>query len=338
MGSGIAQLLVQEGLDVVLYDIAPAALRSGLERIRQGLEKAGRRELLPRVEPTDSIEAAASADMAIEAAYEDLEVKRALLRRLGELLPPPRVIATNTSSLSVRELASAAPAPERVLGMHFFNPATLMRLVEVIPHPGTSEPARKAVLELARRLGKTAVVSADAPGFIANRLVRPFYLRPLEMAARGDAAPGVLDEVFRRRGFRMGPFQLMDLIGLDVNLAITRVLHRGLGERFRPSSLQESLVARGALGRKSGAGFYLYGPDGKASGENPMLKELGVPPRPRVWVDTEVLFRQVILDVATEAGRLVEEKVATQEDIETAMRLGLHWPKGPLEWAKELAV
>jgi 3-hydroxybutyryl-CoA dehydrogenase len=334
MGSGIAQLLAQNAFDVSLFDASPAALRAGLDRIGAGLAKAGKPEALTRIEPTNELDVLGACDLVIEAAFEDLEVKKGLFKKLDALLPSPKTLATNTSSLPVGQIASAAGTPDRVVGIHFFNPAPVMKLVEIVPHDSTWEETLQLAAEFVRRLGKTPVVSADAPGFIANRLARPFYLKPLALLSDGKAGAAELDEALRRRGFKMGPFELMDLIGLDVNLSITRVLHKSLGERFAPSKLQEDLVARGSLGRKSGRGFYVY-EQGKPKGENPELASM-TPPRSGS-IDYDGLFREVLAAVAEEAERMVAEHVASAEDIDTAMRLGFNWPKGPLEWFREIS-
>ena len=334
MGSGIAQLALQSGLEVLLFDSSSSALRAGLDRIGAGLAKAGKMELLPRLEPFEDLSALAPADAVIEAAFEDPAVKQDLFRRLDALLPAPKLLATNTSSIPVARIAQAASRPERVVGLHFFNPAPVMKLVEVIPHSGTAPAAERAALELAERMGKTPVRSKDAPGFIANRLARPFYLKPMQAVEGGKASVTDADRALRAAGFKMGPFELMDLIGLDVNLAITRFLHSSLGERFKPSALQVKLVERGELGRKTGRGFYLY--EGRASaGENPALKEL-VPAYRSGTI--EGLFEAVLRDVRSEAQRLVDEGVASAGDVDTAMRLGLNWPEGPFEWTRRLGL
>lgn len=336
MGSGIAQLALQSGLEVLLFDSSPAALRAGLDRIREGLMKAGRMELLPRLEPFGTLEALAPAEAVVEAAFEDPKVKQDIFSRLDSLLPSPRLLASNTSSIPIARIAGAASRPERVIGLHFFNPAPVMRLVEVIPHAGTSPEAEKAALELASALGKTPVRCKDSPGFIANRLARPFYLQPMRRVERGEASVTAVDRALREAGFRMGPFELMDLIGLDVNLAITNFLHSSLGERFRPAEVQARLVERGELGRKTGKGFYLY-QGKKPSGENPALGAVLRAYSPGSS-STAGLFEAVLQDVLAEAQRLVEEGVATGEDIDTAMRLGLNWPEGPFAWARRLGL
>ncbi len=335
MGSGIAELALRSGLEVLLFDSHPPALRAGLDRIQAGLAKAGKIELLTRVEPFELIEALAPADAVVEAAFEDPAVKRGLFERLDSILPAPRLLATNTSSIPTAGVAEAASRPERVLGLHFFNPAPIMKLVEVIPHAKTSPAAVQEALALAAALGKTPVRSKDAPGFIANRLARPFYLRSLALAEAGKLSITAADRALREAGFKMGPFELMDLIGLDVNLAITRFLHSTMGERFRPSPLQTALVDRRELGRKTGRGFYLY--EGRKSvGENPALKELAPAYSPSA-AGAGGLFEAMLGDVLEEARLLVKEGVATAEDIDVAMRLGMSWPEGPFAWAARLA-
>ncbi|MDP9111413.1 MAG: 3-hydroxyacyl-CoA dehydrogenase family protein, partial [Candidatus Eremiobacteraeota bacterium] len=200
-----------------------------------------------------------SATLAIEAAPERLDLKRAIFAQLGTLLPAPAVLATNTSSLAVSEIAAGVPAPERVVGIHFFNPPSLMELVEIVRAPESSDAALEVAGAFVRAIGKTAVVASDTPGFIVNRVARPFYLQALH-ALTADVAPvSEMDGLARAAGFRMGPFELMDLIGLDVNLATTESIYDRTGaERLAPVPLQAQMVSQNRLGRKTKAGFYDY--------------------------------------------------------------------------------
>ncbi|MBI4052381.1 MAG: 3-hydroxybutyryl-CoA dehydrogenase [Elusimicrobia bacterium] len=332
MGAGIAQLAAQHNFEVRLCDVSERLLEEAENRILKGLEKLEIPSAFSLVRKTTQISSLKDCDFVVEAVSEDLKVKQAVFRRLDALLLPPKVLATNTSSLPIRKIASATENPDRIVGMHFFNPAPLMKLVEVVPHIETSANTIELIWNLALALEKTPVRCKDSPGFIANRLARPFYLRPMMLLSRGEVTVTQVDQAMRIGGFRMGPFELMDLIGLDVNLAITKVLFVGLGERFKPVPLQEKLVEMGHLGRKSSKGFYLY-EGGKPKGENPVLTELilGGPASKSV----DGLFRSVLQDVYEEARRMVEEKVTTSADIDTAMKLGMAWPRGPFEWQKE---
>ena len=217
---------------------------------------------------------ASAADIAIEAALEDLDLKRTIFGALDREAPPDALLATNTSALSVAAIAVATSRPEHVLGLHFFNPAPLMPLVEVVRGPQTDADSVKRAVALMERWGKTPVVAEDAPGFIVNRVNRPFTLEALAMLEAGEASIPEIDAAVRSAGYPMGPFELMDLTGVDVTLAAARGIHEGfvargdpLADRFRPSEMQERLVEAGRLGRKAGAGFYAY--DGGPVGEDP---------------------------------------------------------------------
>lgn len=264
MGRGIAQVAAQAGFEVVLVDPFPQALERARESLRDVfamLERKGRLHepagvLLGRIAVAEELEAARSATVAIEAAPERLELKRDLFERLSALLPHA-VLATNTSTIPVSRIAAAAERPERVVGMHFFNPVPLMRLVEVIPGLATSPAVVRRTVALAEAFGKTPVVAADQPGFLVNRVARPFYGEALKLAGEGVPVEAI-DRAMRGLGFRMGPFELLDLIGLDVNLAATVSVYEAFFHepRYRPHPLQRQMVDAGRLGRKAGRGFY----------------------------------------------------------------------------------
>jgi 3-hydroxybutyryl-CoA dehydrogenase len=280
----------------------------------------------------------------IEAAPEDLDLKRNLFGRLASVCGPGAVLATNTSSLSVTAIAAAVPDPQRVVGMHFFNPPALMQLVEVVAGEESGEPALELATEVGRGMGRTPIRARDSVGFVANRCVRPFFLESLRMLAEGVAPHNEIDRIVRLgAGLRMGPFELMDLIGIDVNFAVARSFwEQSFGEpRWRPSPLHERMVTSGRLGRKTGRGFYTY--------------EQGEPHRPR---DPDVeeerpIFDEEVLEavagpnapavltrlgstIANEACFALGERVASADDINTAMRLGYNWPVGSLEWGEGL--
>jgi 3-hydroxybutyryl-CoA dehydrogenase len=269
MGHGIAQVAAQAGYAVRLADAVPGAALAGLERIRANLDGAVQRgkvtalerdAALGRIEPAGGVvEAARGADLVIEAVPEDLALKRDLFARLGAAAPTA-VLATNTSSLSVAAIAAAASRPERVVGMHFFNPVHLMRLVEVVTHEGTGAEARDTAVAAARRMGKEAIVVRDSPGFASSRLGVALGLEAIRMVEEGVASPEDIDRAMTL-GYNhpMGPLRLTDLIGLDVRLAIARYLHGTVGgARFAPPALLERMVAEGKLGRKTGQGFYAW--------------------------------------------------------------------------------
>lgn len=268
MGSGIAQVAAQAGFHVVLYDLDQATLgkaRTALATTLQALESKGRLPpgqadlIQSRIRFTNDINDCVT-DLVVEAIVEKVAPKIALFNRLAELNHSETIFATNTSSLSVSTIARGIVHPARVVGMHFFNPAPVMKLVEVVQGELTAPEIVDTVLELARELGKTPVRCMDRPGFIVNRVARPYYLEALRLATSQGIAPGIIDQAMRSVGFRMGPFELMDLIGNDVNLAVTKSLYEALGRppRLAPSPLQERKVAEGHLGRKTSRGYYDY--------------------------------------------------------------------------------
>ena len=344
MGAGIAQLLAQQGIGVRIVDVSETVLDKAEAAISAGLVRAGKPEALAAVRKTVRLEDVGGCDLVIEAVAERLDVKLELFARLGKLVDPSAFLATNTSSLSVGKIAESASQPERVLGLHFFNPAPVMRLVEVVRAERTSESAIRFGMEIARRLGKTPVLCRDTPGFIANRVARPFYLAGMRLLEGGAGSPLEIDRAVRERGgFKMGPLELVDLIGLEVNLAITEAIYEGLGrpDRFKPCEVQRRLVERGEFGRKSGKGFYLYGGEprktkGPPAVVNPAVKEI-VPGLASKPLPAERLFGEVLDGVIDEARRAASEAVASEDDIDLAMTLGLNWPKGPLAWKKELS-
>jgi len=270
MGSGIAQVAAQSRLNVVLCDVSPEMLDKAIARIeaqlRRSVEKGRLTEeaawgVLGRIGTTGRLADTADCDLVIEAAPENLELKQSIFRELSAIVSENAILATNTSTLSVTQIGSAAGKPSRVVGMHFFNPPPLMPLVEVIGGAETSEATIETTLDLARKMGKTPVRAKDVPGFIVNRVARPFYLEGLRLLAEGVADPATIDKLIRGGGkFRMGPFELMDLIGLDINYAASQSMYNAYFEepRFRPSVLQQRMVESGQLGRKTGRGWFEY--------------------------------------------------------------------------------
>jgi 3-hydroxybutyryl-CoA dehydrogenase len=331
MGSGIAQIASQAGCNVVLLDSNADALKrsdSALLRVMERLVEKGRvsemhaAEIQSRIARTGNMNDLAGCDVVIEAIVEDLGAKSSLFRALEEVLDADAVLATNTSSLSVTALAQACTHPERVLGLHFFNPAPLMALVEVVPalqtHPDLAD---HGVREMTR-WGKSPAKAKDTPGFIVNRVARPFYSEALRMLEEGVASVEDIDASMRAQGFRMGPFELMDLIGQDVNYAVTSTVHAAFygDSRYRPSHTQRQLVAAKWLGRKSGQGFYWY-QDGTKQGSGGQVVE-GVAER-------------ILAMLMNEAADAVFWQVASPSDVDIAMQKGVNYPKGLLAWAEE---
>ncbi len=271
MGHGIAQVMAQAGLHVVMRDVEERFVDKGYEGIRSSLDKQvqkgklGAHEMeatLARIKPTLDLGEARGVDLVVEAIVEDVAAKAALLRELDALCPPGTIFASNTSSISITSLAAATRRPDRFIGMHFFNPVAVMKLVEVVRGLGTSAETLDKVVGLARTLGKTPVEVRDFPGFVANRILMPFVNEAAYALMEGVASREAIDTV-AKLGFNhpMGPLEVADLIGLDVCLAILEVLHRDLGDpKYRPCPLLRQMVAAGHLGRKSGRGFYEYEP------------------------------------------------------------------------------
>jgi 3-hydroxybutyryl-CoA dehydrogenase len=338
MGAGIAQLALEAGHEVVVHDVDEAALERGRARIADGLgRRAAKLDLdadsidewvdgrIGRLREAASLDAlGAESDVVIEAAIEDLALKRTIFGTLEAVTATDVILATNTSALPVASIAAATTHPERVLGLHFFNPAPVMRLVEVVVTDSTDRDVAERAIALVESWGRTAVRCQDSPGFIVNRVNRPFTIEALRMLEGGHATVPQVDEAIRAAGFPMGPFELMDLVGVDVNLAAARGVWEGLGrpDRLRPSSIQERLVEAGNLGRKSGEGFYRYG-DGRRADD--------ATTDPVDPVDAGAITSRILEAIDAEARLAAAEGVASESDIDLAMRLGAGHPAGPFE-------
>jgi 3-hydroxybutyryl-CoA dehydrogenase len=268
MGSGIAQAAAQAGFATLLYELNPVVLEKARENISRNLQSladkgkmdtAEKERIEKRVSYTDDIQNCL-ADFFIEAIIEKTDIKVALFNQLAELNHSECIFASNTSSLSITAIAKNVQRPERVIGMHFFNPATIMKLVEVVNTEYTNEQTTSIVAALARQMGKTPVICKDSPGFIVNRVARPYYIEALRLVEEGNASMEQIDSLMEASGFKMGPFKLMDLIGNDVNYAVSCSVYEQLGqpERLKPSYIQEQKVKEGKLGKKSGEGYYPY--------------------------------------------------------------------------------
>jgi 3-hydroxybutyryl-CoA dehydrogenase len=337
MGAGIAQIALEAGWEVVLNDVDLDAIERATARVRDGLARRaarldldadsidewvdGRLSNLRHAHLLDGL--ASEATVIVEAAAEDLELKRTIFRALDAEAGRDVILATNTSALPIGRIAEAAAGhPERVIGLHFFNPVPLMPLVEVVPGAATSEVVVERSEAIVREWGKTPVRSADRPGFIVNRVNRPYTIEALRVLEEGAASVEAIDSAMREGGFPMGPFELMDLAGLDVNLAAARGVWDGLGrpDRLRPSPVQERLVAAGRLGRKTGGGFYRY-EDGRRGPVDPEFAE-----GPSRDMRSDRIRERIEAAIADEARIAIDEGVAGHDDVVVALRLGAAHP------------
>ena len=336
MGTGIAQIASKFGHTVFLYDAYPGQLKKskeGLEKIlhrqieKERMTQAEVTGILNRIHYVDHLTKFKQCDIVFEAIIEDLQAKKDQLARLEAIVSKNCILATNTSSLSIASISSALKKPERFLGAHFFNPAPLMKLVEIIPGISTAEATAKGTQELIDTWEKVTVVAKDTPGFIVNRVARPFYGEALRIYDEGIANPATIDWAMKEiGGFKMGPFELMDLIGNDVNYKVTESVFKEFyyDPRFRPSFAQKRLVEAGRFGKKSGIGFYDY----KRPKNNPR-------PNTEKKAGQEILDR-ILAMLINEAADAVYMNVATVRDVDLAMKNGVNYPKGLLEWCDEL--
>ena len=276
MGIGVAQTAAQAGHAVFLFDMRPSAAQEAHTRLAETLEAlvvkgkltaAVAQETLARIRPVAALEQATSARLAVEAIVERLEAKQDLFQQLESMLPNDAILATNTSSISVTAIGKGMKHPERLVGMHFFNPVPVMRLVEVVTGLQTSPAVAEGIFELSQAWGKVPVFAKNTPGFIVNRIARPFYAETLALLQERASSPEILDACLRSASFRMGPCELMDLIGHDTNFSVTQSVYEAnfFDKRFTPSLIQRELVDGGLLGRKSGRGFYVYPKEARPS-------------------------------------------------------------------------
>jgi 3-hydroxybutyryl-CoA dehydrogenase len=335
MGAGIAQVALRAGHPVVLADArpdAPARARDAIARALDREVEKGRMAApdagaaiarLDVVEGADDLAPFAPCGAVVEAVVEELAVKRDLFARLERAVGDDAVLATNTSSLSVASIAAACRRPERVVGVHFFNPAPVLPLVEIVPALATDPAVADAARALVDAWGKTTVVAADSPGFIVNRVARPFYGESLRVHDEGLADAATIDWALREfGGFRMGPFELMDFIGLDVNFAVTRSVYEQTfhDPRYRPSLTQQRLVEAGRLGRKTGRGFYDHA-EGAERPEPTRDEALG-----------GAIVQRVVAMLVNEAADAVHWRLCSPADVELAMTRGVNYPRGLLAW------
>lgn len=338
MGSGIAQIAATYGQNVYLFD----AFADQLQKSEKGLVSILNRQvekerytqdevdgILSRIHFVEHMNAFETSGIVFEAIVEDLETKKDQFQRLEAIVDGDCILASNTSSLSIASISSSLKKPGRFLGAHFFNPAPLMKLVEIIPGISTDEKVTDHVQQFINTWEKTTVRATDTPGFIVNRVARPFYGEALRMYEEGVADHSTIDWAMKELGgFRMGPFELMDLIGHDVNYKVTETVFKEFyyDPRFKPSFAQKRLVEAGRLGRKTGHGFYDYSDN--ASDANPKKdKELG-----------KTIFNRILAMLINEASDAVFMNVATVKDIDLAMTNGVNYPKGLLKWADEIGL
>jgi 3-hydroxybutyryl-CoA dehydrogenase len=338
MGSGIAQVASTANCDVVVYDLSADALaksKLALAKVMARLIEKGRvteqqsQAIQDRITYSSELNLMQGADFVIEAIVENLEIKHKVFTALEAIVSEDCIIASNTSSLSITSLAACLQKPERFVGVHFFNPAPLMKLVEIIPAVQTEATILDQAKATIDSWGKTTVTVKDTPGFIVNKVARPFYSEAIKMLEEGTADFATIDWAMKEiGGFRMGPFQLMDFIGHDVNYVVTETVFKAFyyDGRYKPSFTQKRLSEAGYLGRKSGRGFYKYaeGAENIEPTKDPLLGEY--------------IVSRIVAMLINEAADTLHVNIATAKDIDLAMQNGVNYPKGLLAWADEKGI
>lgn len=338
MGSGIAQVAASCGHKVVLYDNNENALSKSKNQLtttlnllieKNKISTEQKEFILNHIQYVNQLPLLSSCHLVIEAIVENIEIKKTLFSQLEVLVQADTIIASNTSSLSITSLASACKDPSRFLGIHFFNPASIMPLVEIIPGIATSKHVSLACKTLIDAWGKVTVMAKDTPGFIVNRVARPFYSEALRIYEEGIADMATIDWAMKEiGGFKMGPFELMDLIGHDVNYIVTETVWQQFyyDPKFKPALSQKRLLEAGFLGKKSGRGFYDYASNSPKP-EAKKEKALG-----------ELIFNRILCMLINEAADACYYQIASPQDIDLAMTKGVNYPKGLLKWCDELGL
>lgn len=338
MGTGIAQVAAMAGHEVLIYDQSDKAVQNSRDQtlkifnrlVEKGkFDDAYAKQLFSQYYYLSEMEGLSACGLIIEAIVENLDIKKQVFKKLESFCSEDAILASNTSSLSVASIAASCQNASRVIGLHFFNPAPLMKLVEVVPAVQTDQDIVKKCMQLMESWGKTAVVAKDTPGFIVNRVARPFYGEALRILEEGIANVATIDRAMTEiGGFRMGPFILMDYIGNDVNYTVTETVWSSFyyDPRYKPAFTQKRLTEAGYLGRKTGQGYYNYEDETqnpRAIEDNDLLEEI---------------FQRILMMLINEAADALFWKIAEKKDIELAMTRGVNYPKGLLQWADELGI
>ena len=337
MGAGIAQIAATNGHEVCLYDSFDGAIENAEKKLikilnrlveKERITKEENKNILDRINFSKEIKEVEGSGLIIEAIIENLDIKQKIFSEIEKIVDDKCILASNTSSLSIASIASACSKSERVVGIHFFNPAPLMPLVEIIPAVQTSETTLNNTKTIIDSWGKVTVIAKDTPGFIVNRVARPFYGEALRIYEEGIADFATIDWAMREiGGFRMGPFQLMDYIGNDINYTVTETVFTSFyfDPRYKPSFTQKRMMEAGYLGRKTGRGYYDYSNEDLAIANED--RDLG----------KKILWR-VLSMLINEAADALFLNIATKEDIDLAMTKGVNYPKGLLVWADEIGI